>query len=450
MSSIFRVSGAHARRSAASIARASGAPFERATIDTLEQRVLLSAVEPFVGPLPASAKGQVGVVEFVAWRGAAVEAKTGSWILTFDQQLGRDGAIEAAQRVAEAMGLDDATFGAIGKGRYATIDSPTRPSHWTIASAQRSFEGLLAIEPNLIYQPMRVPNDPLFTNQWGLDNTGQFINSGFFTGFGTPGADISAVAAWDVTIGSRDVIVAVIDTGVDIDHPDLAANIWRNPNETPNGQDDDGNGFVDDLYGWDFGELNNDPRDLDGHGTGAAGIIGAVGNNGIGITGVAWDVSILPIKVADRFGNLSASAIVAAHEYLTMMITDYGHNIVASNNSYGAFAPSFYLDEFPEGLFSERSAIEAFIAAGGTFVASAGNDANDNDANFTSFPASYPIPGLISVAATAPDDSLAIFSNYGAQTVDLAAPGVAPGSLAPGGGTQPFGGTSAAAPFVVG
>lgn len=452
MSSIFRVSGAHARRSAASVARASGAPFEPALIDALEQRVLLSAADQFMGPLPASANGRVGVVEHVAWRGGSVEAKAGSWMVTFDDALGEEGAIQTARRVANAMGIDEATIRSVGRGRYATIDSHERPNQWAIESALRSVDGVRAIEPNAVYEKQQLPNDPLFTNQWQLDNTGQFIPG---SGFGTIGADVGGAAAWDITFGSRDVIVAVIDSGIDFSHPDLAANIWRNPNETGNGTDTDGNGFVDDLNGWDFGDLDNDPsEDINtaswyGHGTFVSGIIGAVGNNGVGIAGVAWDVSILPMKIPNSNGNALLSAIVGAHDYLTMMIGE-GHNIVASNNSYGAFDQAFYAD-VPTGFDAEKDAIERFIAAGGTFVAAAGNSAFDNDnPDFTFFPTSYNIPGLIAVAATDNNDALAGFSNYGAKTVDLGAPGVQVYSTTVGGGYGFASGTSFAAPMVVG
>lgn len=251
------------------------------------------------------------------------------------------------------------------------------------------------------------------------------------------------------------MIVAVIDSGIDFSHPDLAANIWRNPNETGNGTDSDGNGFVDDLNGWDFGDLDNDPsEDINtaswyGHGTFVSGIIGAVGNNGVGIAGVAWDVSIIPMKIPNSNGNALLSAIVGAHDYLTMMIGE-GHNIVASNNSYGAFDQAFYAD-VPTGFDAERDAIERFIAAGGTFVAASGNNAFDNDdPDVTFFPTSYNIPGLIAVAATDNNDALAGFSNYGAKTVDLGAPGVQVYSTTVGGGYGFGSGTSFAAPMVVG
>src|SRR5262249_44280929 len=150
-------------------------------------------------------------------------------------------------------------------------------------------------EPNAVLMPAQVPNDPDFQRDYGLRNTGQ-------TG-GTPDADIDADEAWDVTTGSSSIVVAVIDTGVDYTHPDLAANMWHNPGEIPgNKKDDDGNGFVDDYYGYDFLNKDGDPMDDDGHGTHVAGTIGMVGNNAVGATGVNWNVEIMALKTRGAHG----------------------------------------------------------------------------------------------------------------------------------------------------
>jgi subtilisin family serine protease/subtilisin-like proprotein convertase family protein len=420
-------------------------------LETLESRVLLAA--DFSGVMSpelhhGAVLDPVSGVERVAWRGGSVRAVANSWVLTFDRAYGNDRAEALALEAAQRLGQQVEGVRSVGRGGWAQVDLAGTPSEWAIGAATRELEWLRAFEPNLVYEPSRIPNDPLFGQAWQLDNTGQNVPG---SGVGTLGADPNMLEAWDITVGSRDVIIAVIDTGVDLDHPDLAANIWRNPNEIPgNGIDDDGNGFVDDVFGWDFGENNNDPSDEQGHGTAVAGTLGAVGNNGVGVTGVAWNISILPLKIADRFGRLTASAIIGSHDYLTMMITDYGHNIVASNNSYGAFAPSFYLDDNPEGLFGERVAIENFLATGASFVVASGNDANDNDATFTAYPASYDIPGLISVAATNNRDALAGFSNYGAERVDLGAPGEQVYTTFNGGGYGYISGTSFASPYVAG
>lgn len=383
------------------------------------------------------------------WDGVPVEAKTNSWIITFDEAHGADAAQQARIATA-AMGVNARDFRVIGSGRSVVFDLPSafitpEMSRW----AAKNIPGVQGVDPNAVYKVARVPNDPMFSDQWQLENTGQFV---FPNGFGTIDADVDAAAAWDIEIGTRSVIIAVIDTGVDLDHPDLAANLWVNPGEIPgNGIDDDGNGYIDDVNGFDFGDLDSNPDDdsfFAGHGTAVAGTIGAVGNNGIGVTGVAWNVSIMAIKIADRFGALSLDAIVASHDYLTTQILR-GVNVVASNNSYGAFAPAFYEDQVA-GFIAERAAIQEFIDAGGIFVAAAGNNANDNDSNFTAFPASYDIPGIISVAATDNNDALASYSNYGAQTVDLGASADNLWTTRVGGGYASFNGTSAASPMVAG
>ncbi len=424
-------------------------------VELLESRVLLSGMDWSGVMMPEFAFGPEyrpgQSVEKIAWRGASIEVVKDSWLLTFDKAYEAAQAESMALEVGEATGVPIDGVEVIGRGQWATLSLGTTPSDAAIKQAAGQFEWLNAFEPDITYQSLATPDDPLFSDEWWLDNTGQFIGDFWFPGSGTIGADISATEAWDITIGSKDVIIAVIDTGVDMDHPDLVSNIWQNPGEIAgNGIDDDGNGFIDDVNGWDFGEFDNNPDDNQGHGTSVAGMIGADGNNGIGVAGVNWDISIIPIKISNEFGGLSSAAIVAAHDYLTMMIVDQGYNIVASNNSYGAFLPSFYEDDFPEGIIGERQAIENFIAAGATFVASAGNDANDNDSIFTAFPASYDIPGIISVAATNPDDTLALFSNWGAKEVDLGAPGVATLTTAMGGAYRDFGGTSAAGPAVAG
>ncbi len=248
------------------------------------------------------------------------------------------------------------------------------------------------------------PDDPLFDSQWALRNTGQ---EG-----GTPGADISADEAWAQSTGSRDVIVAIVDQGVNWAHPDLKNNMWLNTEEIPNNdEDDDGNGYVDDIRGWDFYNYDNtvfDLADADRHGTHVAGIIGAEGDNAIGIAGVNSRVRIMPLKFigGDGYGDDydAAEAIVYA--------VDKGATVI--NCSWG-------------GSDSEviKDAVDYAAEKGVIMSVSAGNEYSSNDdPEWASYPASYDTTNIISVAASDRDDQLAEFSNYGEDSVDLAAPGV--------------------------
>lgn len=259
-------------------------------------------------------------------------------------------------------------------------------------------------EPNYIRYLNTVPNDPRSSELWGMHNEGQ-------TG-GTVDADIDAPEAWDISTGNSNVVVAVIDSGMDLNHEDLAANLWTNPGEIPgNGVDDDGNGYIDDVHGWDFRDNDNNPSGTGGacvgHGTHTAGTIGAVGNNGIGVVGVNWDVTIMPLRALGPFLGIFCSGndadFISAIEYYT----DFGVRV--SNNSYGG------------GAFS--SAMQnAIRASQSVFVAAAGNENSNNDTR-PSYPASYPLDNIVSVAATDHNDIRASFSNFGIQSVDLGAPG---------------------------
>jgi subtilisin family serine protease len=182
-------------------------------------------------------------------------------------------------------------------------------------------------EPNFILTTDLIPNDPNLPQLYGMINTGQ-------TG-GTADADIDADQAWSIARGSHNVIVGIIDTGIDYNHPDLAANIWTNPGETAgNGIDDDGNGFIDDIHGWDFVNNDNDPMDDNGHGTHVAGTIGAVGNNGVGVVGVNWEVSLMGLKFLSAGGSGSTAGAISAVNY-TVTMKQAGHNIALTSNSWG-------------------------------------------------------------------------------------------------------------------
>jgi subtilisin family serine protease len=298
-------------------------------------------------------------------------------------------------------------------------------------AAYRSDPHVLYAEPDYRVHATLVPNDIRYGELWGLNNDGQ-------TG-GKPDADIDMPEAWDVTTTS-DVVVAVIDTGVDYTHEDLAANMWVNPGETPgDGIDNDGNGYIDDLYGYDFANDDPDPMDDHSHGTHVAGTIGAVGNNGIGVTGVNWDVQIMAIKFLDASGNGTTSDAVDAINYAVQM----GASL--SNNSWGGNEP------FSQALYD---AIAAARNRDHVFVAGAGNgdifgNGQNNDTN-PFYPAAYNLDNIISVAATDASDQRATFSNYGLSSVDLAAPGVNILSTVPGNTYQSASGTSMATPHVAG
>ncbi|MFP5322956.1 MAG: S8 family serine peptidase [Acidimicrobiia bacterium] len=296
-------------------------------------------------------------------------------------------------------------------------------------------------EPNQIWtaEQLADPNDPGFGDQWALENTGQ-------TG-GTAGADIAVKDAWNVGIDTSQVVVAVIDTGVDITHPDLADQVWTNAAEatgTP-GVDDDGNGYVDDVHGWDWvhddatvydGDTSGDGVDDDRHGTHVAGTIAASTGNGTGVAGVS-DARIMPLKFLGPNGGSTLDAVLALDYAI-----DQGARI--TNNSWGG------------GGYSQALADKVAEAqkAGVWFVAAAGNGGSDqvgddNDAT-PSYPASLPHDNVVAVAATDHADALAGFSNYGATSVDLGAPGRSILSTLPGGSYARMSGTSMAAPHVAG
>jgi subtilisin family serine protease len=282
------------------------------------------------------------------------------------------------------------------------------------------------VEPNYELHADRTPNDPLFPRMWGLANTGQ-------TG-GNEGADIHATSAWDVFTGDSTLLIGAIDSGVDYLHPDLVANIWTNPGEIEgNGIDDDGNGYVDDVHGYDFPNHDGDPMDDNGHGTHTAGTIAATGSNGTGVTGVCWRAKIVAIKFLNASGSGTVAGAIEAIQYAIRV------GCRVTSNSWGGSGYSNAL----------RDAIGAAGDAGQLFVAAAGNSARDVDAD-PNYPSGYDLSNILSVAATDAFDQLAPYSNYGATTVDLAAPGSDILSTFPGNRYALISGTSMAAPLVTG
>ncbi|MCD4726690.1 MAG: S8 family serine peptidase, partial [Pirellulales bacterium] len=266
-----------------------------------------------------------------------------------------------------------------------------------------------------------VPTDPYYNQLWGMDS-------------------IDAPEARSITTGSSSVVVAVIDTGVDYTHVDLAANIWTNPGEIAgNGIDDDGNGFVDDVYGYDFVNNDGDPMDDNSHGTHVSGTIAAAANNGVGVAGVNWSSSIIALKFLDGDGSGYLSDSVRAINYATIMRPQYDVNVCVTSNSWGGggYSTSMY------------NAIHASNNANILFVAAAGNSGSDNDSS-PQYPANYSCSNVVSVAAIESSGELASFSCYGATTVDLAAPGASIYSTVPGNSYASYSGTSMATPHVAG
>lgn len=304
-------------------------------------------------------------------------------------------------------------------------------------------EGVEVAEPNYIYTYGAVANDPYFTNGslWGMYSA--LANIGPVNQFGSQ-ADI----AWaNNHRGSSTVVVGVIDEGIMNTHEDLQANCWVNPYDPVDGVDNDGNGYKDDVFGWDF--VSNDRTTFDGvsddHATHVAGTIGAVGNNGKGVAGVCWNVKMISCKFLGTAGGTLSNAIKAI-DYITDMKNRHSMNIVATNNSWGGGGYSTLL----------YNAITRANNANILFVAAAGNSAANNNVT-ASYPSNYPQANVIAVAAIKSTGALSSFSNYGSTTVDLGAPGEAVYSSLPVksgttvvSGYGSYSGTSMATPHVTG
>lgn len=307
---------------------------------------------------------------------------------------------------------------------YIYSINPLKESSFALKKLPHS-EGLDPFAP--------VPNDPRFKELWGLRNTGSNEPNG--RSAGVEGADVNALAAWDITKGSKQIRIAVIDTGIDYTHPDLKRNMWVNSQELngKKGVDDDGNGYVDDVYGYDFANNDADPMDGNGHGTHCAGTIGAVHNDGVGVAGVMDQVTLVPIKFLDDSGSGSLDAAIQSIDYATKM------NVDLMSNSWGGGGRSEALNE----------AIKRAADKGIVFTAAAGNSSSNNDAS-EAYPANYDQPNVISVAALTAQNGLASFSSYGKSKVHIAAPGHNVLSTVPGNKYDVYSGTSMATPHVSG
>ncbi len=289
-----------------------------------------------------------------------------------------------------------------------------------------AIRGIASAEADYAIGLTATPNDPSYGSLWGMNNTGQ-------TG-GTADADIDAAEAWDTARGTGQHVVAIIDTGVDYTHPDLAANMWRNPGETVgDGVDNDANGLVDDIYGADYANNDADPMDDNNHGTHCAGTIGGVGNNGVGVTGVAWTTRIMALKFLTASGSGSTSNAIKCIDYAVSK----GASVLSNSWGGGGFSQAL------------QDAITRAQDAGAIFVAAAGNSGVNTDTT-ANYPSNYAGTNVVSVAATDHKDALASFSNYGLNTVDLGAPGVSIYSTTRNNTYSTFSGTSMATPHVSG
>ena len=368
----------------------------------------------------------------VMWDGQEHQARPNSWLVGLNNVHGN---------AADQRGQANALLAKAGKGLQVgrhlgndgifQVDAPAGTKPAELRAAMAKLQSVSFFEPDFVLSAQATPNDPHYGGYaWALNNTAQ-------TG-GTVDADIDAPEAWELAKGDGSVVVGVIDSGVDYSHPDLAGNIWTNPGEVAgDGVDNDVNGYVDDVHGWDFFNRDNNPMDDNGHGTHVAGTIAASGNNGTGVTGVNWNAEVVPLKFMGADGSGYLSDAVSAINYANSLRTK-GVNLRVTNNSWGGGG-------YSSALFD---AIKRSSDAGIMFVAAAGNSALNNDATL-SYPGSYNLPNVISVAATDHNDALASFSNYGATQVDLAAPGVNILSTVPGGYGY-MSGTSMAAPHVAG
>ena len=311
------------------------------------------------------------------------------------------------------------------------IQKPVFENPEAVIESLKKNELVEIVEPNYIYTINKISNDPLFEKLWGLSNVGQKDPAGQT---GVAGVDINVEKAWDIQTGSADTVVAVIDTGIDFNHPDLKSNMWRNETEANGtaGVDDDNNGVVDDIYGYNAVDNSGNPMDDQGHGSHCAGTIGAKGNDGVGVAGVNWDVQLMAVKFLDKNGSGTLENAIKAIDYATRM----GAKIMSNSWGGGGFSQTLY------------DSIKRTQEAGAVFIAAAGNDGSNNDSR-PAYPASYDISNIISVAAINNKGAKAEFSNYGKRSVHIGAPGVNILSTT-GGKYSSFSGTSMATPHVAG
>jgi len=333
--------------------------------------------------------------------------------------------------------IDADTDAPVGAGRLWRVRSRSRNVESLVAHLATRSDVLYA-EPNYIVYAVNEPNDPRFPELWGLRNIGQVINGTP----GAPGADIRAVPAWDRAVGSRNTVVGIVDTGIDYTHPDLAANVWSAPKAFTVTVGGATITCAAGTHGFNAISRSCDPFDDHFHGTHVAGTIGAVGNNGAGVAGINWFASMMGLKFLSSTGSGSLADAINAIEFAVQVKAAFpsgGANVRVLSNSWagGSFSQALF-DEINRANQNEM-----------LFVAAAGNSASDNDSTPT-YPASYTAPNVVAVSAINNQDALASFSNYGANSVHLGAPGVQVLSTVPAAAYRYLSGTSMATPHVSG
>jgi thermitase len=359
-----------------------------------------------------------------------IESVPGEFIVKIKHQAFKSQSLESLSQALNAKVKTN-----IKNLDILVVQRPTIETESYAISALKSNAMVEIAEPNYVYRIVKTPNDPMLLNLWGLKNTGQ-LDSEKQTGIA--GMDIDAEKAWDLETGNKNAIIAVIDTGIDYTHSDLKDNMWTNSAEANGkpGVDDDGNGIIDDIYGANFvddAKPTGQPMDDHGHGSHCTGTIAGRGNDGAGIVGVNWNARVMALKFLSAEGSGTLAGALKAIDYATQK----GAKVMSNSWGGGGFSQTL-LDS-----------IERANAAGAVFIAAAGNDSSNND-TYPSYPASYDVDNVVSVAAIDNRGKIASFSNFGKKTVHVAAPGVNVFSSITGGKYDSWSGTSMATPHVSG
>jgi subtilisin family serine protease len=385
---------------------------------------LLTAINP--AATPAQAPGPGG--------GPSIEMYLGHPVFAGEVLVAlRPNADRARLRAA----VDADSDSLVGAGRFWHARSRSR-NVAALISQLSARNDVLYVEPNYVLYAVREPNDPRFPELWGLRNLGQIVKGIA----GVPGDDIHAVPAWDKAIGSRNVVVGIVDTGIDYSHPDLAANVWAAPSSFTVTIAGRAITCAAGTHGFNAITKTCDPFDDHFHGSHVSGTIGASADNGIGVTGINWYASMMGLKFLSSSGTGALTDAINAIEFAIQAKAAFpggGANVRVLSNSWAGGG-------FSQALLDEITRVNQNDIL---FVAAAGNSTSDNDATPT-YPASYAVPNVVAVAATDNQDALASFSNWGATSVHLGAPGVGVLSTIPGGAYNSFSGTSMATPHVSG